>query len=388
MSQDQYPRLFSEGKLGSRTMINRFVSQAMEGNDGGPGGCVSERTVERYKKLASGQWGVVVVEALSVDPSSLARVNQMILSRENLEGFKTLVREFKKIAPQTLLLFQVTHSGRKAVKSHSRATALYSPAEGETLLTTGEIESIRKAFVEGTLLAEEAGADGVDFKMCHGYFGCEMLRPGNVREDQWGGSFKNRTRFLRDSIPEIRSRLKTSEFVLGSRLSIYEGIRGGCGTAGPDEFIEELGEMEQLVNLLQELGMDYVNVSAGIPGITSEITRPVPGGSWLYLHQMRYAKWVKSIARDITVISSAYSVLKEDALVKGEENIRKGYTDCIGWGRQSFADPAFPEKVKKGEPVNYCTACSGCSKLMVAQKNDGCILFNDYYKNLWKNRNK
>lgn len=388
MSQNQYPHLFSSGKIGNRILINRFVSQAMEGNDGDAGGSVSERAIERYKKLAAGNWGVVVVEALSVDSSSLARVNQMILNRDNLEGFKTLVSEFKKIAPDTILLFQLTHSGRKAVKSHSQACALYNPAEGEILLSTADIELIRNKIVEASFLAEEAGADGVDFKMCHGYFGCEMLRPGNVRDDKWGGSFDNRTRFLRESLPEIRTSLNNKDFILGSRISVYEGIRGGCGTAGPDEIIEDLTEMKKVVELMEDLGMDYVNISAGIPGVTSEITRPTPPSSYLYLHQMRYAKWAKSFVSDMTVFGSAYSILKKDALSKADENIRKAYTDCVGWGRQSFADPAFPEKVKTDQEPNYCTACSGCSKLMVSQKNDGCILYNDYYKNLWKNRNK
>ena len=86
----------------------------------------------------------------------------------------------------------------------------------------------------------------------------------------------------------------------------------------------------------------------------------------------------------MAVIGSAYSILKEEALEMAEENINKGYTDFAGWGRQSFADPLFPEKVRKGEAVNYCTGCSGCSKLMVRQVNDGCILYNPYYKEIMR----
>ena len=381
-----YSHLFSALTLGNKTLSNRFVSQAMEANDGTSCGAVSERGMERYRNLARGKWGIVVAEALSVDPSSRARVNQMILNRDNLDSFKKLVNEFKTINPEGLFLFQVTHSGRKAVKNHSRPTALYEPCEGEVLLETEEIENIRRAFVEGALLAEEAGADGVDFKMCHGYLGCEMLRPGNVRADRWGGSFENRTRFLSESIPEIRSRLKTDNFLLGSRISVYEGIRGGCGTAGPDELLEDLGEMEKVIKLLESLGMDYVNVSAGIPGTTSEITRPTPQALYLYQHQMRYARWAKNIVKDMKVIGSAYSILKEEGLRLADENIARGYTDMAGWGRQSFADPLLPYKAERGEHVNYCVGCSGCTKLMVAQLNDGCILYNDYYKSVWKSR--
>ena len=380
--------LFSEYRIGNTAIKNRFVSQAMESNDGDAGGRVSERGVARYRKLAQGQWGIVVVEALSVDPTSLARVNQMILKRENLDGFKRLVEEFKAIAPDSKILFQVTHSGRKAYAGCSQPTALYDPAEGEKLLSESDIENIRKALVEGALLAEEAGADGVDFKMCHGYFGCEMLRPGNVRDDRWGGSFDNRTRFLRESVEDIRGGLKKSDFIMGSRLSLYEGIRGGCGTEAPNEILEDLTEMSEVIRLMDRLGMSYVNVSAGIPGTTSEITRPTPPSRYLYLHQMRYARLAKQLAGRMAVIGSAYSILKEEALDMAEENISKGYTDFAGWGRQSFADPLMPEKVRTGEKVNYCTGCSGCSKLMVSQENDGCILYNPYYKEVMKEMRK
>lgn len=45
----------------------------MEGNSSGPGGTVSELTIDKYKKLATGGWGVIIVEAVSVTSGSLAR---------------------------------------------------------------------------------------------------------------------------------------------------------------------------------------------------------------------------------------------------------------------------------------------------------------------------
>lgn len=380
--------LFSNISIGAKEAVNRMVSQAMEGNDGDPGGAVSDRAIERYRKLAEGRWGIVVVEALSVDPSSLARKHQMILSPQNLDGFKGLVESYRKANPEGILLFQITHSGAKA-GSFSTPTALYERPGGAAPLSTGDVEAIRRSFVEAALLASDAGADGVDFKMCHGYFGSEMLRPANTRSDRFGGSFENRTRFLAESIREIRSRLG-ADFILGSRISAYEGIRGGCGTAAGDEIIEDLQEIDQLMDLMAREGMDYVNISAGIPGVTSEITRPTPQARWLYLHQFRYARRAKErlqrASSAMKVIGSAYSILKEEALSFGEENLARGYTDCIGFGRQSFADPLTPKKLMTGEAVNWCSGCSGCSKLMVRQEHDGCILYDPYYRELFKGK--
>jgi|GEM_PF-99079 len=383
--------LFSPAPLGGKRAINRFVAQAMEGNDGDPGGSLSERTLSRYQKLAEGNWGVVIVEALSVVEESVARPYGLIINRKNLDGYKRLVQTFKQKAPDTLLLFQLTHSGRHS-GTFSRRVSLYPAGdawEGTELLTTEEITRIRDRFIEAALLAEEAGADGIDFKLCHGYFGAEMLRPGNTRPDQWGGSFENRTRFIREVVEATRAGQRRGDFLLGSRLSFYEAIRGGCGTAGPEEIIEDLSEMLHVVSLLKEIGVVYVNVSAGIPSLTAEITRPTKLSQYFVYHHFRYAALAKRTAPELAVIGSAYSVMTsvqgKGGLSWAKENLFKGYVDFVGFGRQSFADPLFPRKLAEDpDSVHWCTTCSGCSRLMAAGWNDGCVIYDPYYRELFK----
>jgi len=358
----------------------------MEGNDAVDGGKPSERTIDRYNRLAHGNWGVVIVEAISVVDTSLARINGLILNEKNLDDFKRLVDEFKKINNETVLLFQVTHTGMKSGNFSEKVTLCPGQSSEYRYLSTDDIEEIKQSFINAILLAEKVGADGIDLKMCHGYFGAEMLRPMNTRNDKWGGSFENRTQFLSEIIPEIKSKLKNQNFILGSRISMYEAIRGGCGTNTPDEITEDLTEQGKIIELMSSLGMDYVNVSAGIPGVTSEITRPTNGSKNLYLNHFRYTKYAKEILEKINsemkVIGSAYSILKEDAVNYANENIKKNYTDFAGFGRMSFSDPLYPKKLMDNEKTNYCNVCSGCSKLMVKQLNTGCIIYDDYYKNL------
>ena len=376
-----HQELFQSAQIGPRRTSNRLVAQAMEGNDGINGGAPGDRTIARYEALARGRWGVVILEASSVSPDSLARVNGLVLVRENLPAFARLVAAFKAANPEGLLLFQITHGGEKA-GSFSHPRAIYPREGGPEPLSEKEIDDIRAGFIEAAQLAREAGADGIDFKLCHGYFGCEMLRPANQRADRWGGSFENRTRFLREGIGEIRQRIPEESFILGARLSLYEGIRGGCGTGGPEELTEDLSEMFEIVRLMERLGMQYVNVSAGIPGVTSEITRPTPQARWLYLHHFRYTRLIKELRTDLSVFGSGYSILKEEGPLLAAEAIRKGYTDFAGWGRQIFADPFFPHKLKEGEKINYCIGCSGCTRLMIRQLNDGCSVYDPYYKEL------
>ncbi|MDR1971149.1 MAG: hypothetical protein LBQ46_04445 [Treponema sp.] len=378
--------LFSAGTIGDRTVPNRFAAQAMEGNDG-EGGKPSERTLDRYRNLARGAWGLVISEALSVSETSLARVNGLILNRKNLDAFKGLVEVFRRENQDSLLFFQLTHSGERSGAFSDRTSLTKSSGELR-LLSGDELETIKNSFIEAALLAEEAGADGIDFKMCHGYLGAEMLRPSNRRQDKWGGSFENRCRLLREGVEAIRQKRRSPRFILGSRLSLYEGIRGGCGTGGPDEIIEDLSEMYEVVRLMDNLGMDYVNVSAGIPALTGAITRPTEPSKYLAYHHLRYTKGVKDLLRrenrGLKVIGSAYSSYKAEAPAIMQEMLDKGYVDFCGFGRQIFADPLTPKKYRTGEPVNWCVLCSGCSRLMAAQLNDGCVVYNDYYKSVMK----
>lgn len=381
---DHLDLLFSPRALGSKTAPNRFVAQPMEGNDGEAGGAVSPRTLDRYLKLARGRWGVSIVEAIAVDQDAVARKNGLVMSRRNLDGFKRLVDGFRKIDKDGLLLFQITHAGHKA-GSFARKVGAYDDGSADAEILDGDgIEAIRQKLIDCIDLSKEAGADGVDLKLCHGYLGAEILRPANRRDDGWGGSFENRTRFFYSAVRELKERHAGSGFILGSRISMYEGIRGGCGTADPDSVIEDLSEMKRIIADMAALGMDYVNVSAGIPGVTSEITRPTNQSKWFYLHHFRYCKEAREASGSMGLIGSAYTILKEEALDYGAENLTKGYADFIGFGRQSFADPLFPEKVRTGKEVDWCTSCSGCTKLMIRQVNDGCIVYDPYYRALMK----
>jgi 2,4-dienoyl-CoA reductase-like NADH-dependent reductase (Old Yellow Enzyme family) len=308
----------------------------------------------------------------------------MIINRKNLDGIKRLVDAFRSHNSEGLLLLQITHSGERSGAFSDITTLTPSNKSGPRYIPTDEVARIRDRFIEGALLAEEAGVDGIDFKMCHGYFAGEMLRPSNTRDDIWGGSFENRTRFLKEVVTGIKSGLKNGNFILGSRFSMYEGIRGGCGTAGPDEIVEDLSQMLNVVRLMDDLCMDYANVSAGIPALTGTITRPTEPSKYLALHHLRYAKIVKDMIksenRKLKVIGSAYSTHKADSLALADEMLSKDHVDLCGFGRQIFADPLTPKKIASGEPVNWCVLCSGCARLMTSQLNDGCIVYNDYYK--------
>jgi 2,4-dienoyl-CoA reductase-like NADH-dependent reductase (Old Yellow Enzyme family) len=391
--------LSSPIRVGKKMAPNRIVNQPMECNDGDASGNPTELTFQRYRRLAEGHAGIIVVESMTLSYESRARKNQLKISEETAPGLERLVREMKEINSESLILFQINHSGSVSNPTFSKVVALYPRKDqGIHVLTEEEIEEIGESFAKAAVIAKQAGADGIDFKHCHGYLCGEMLRPANIRPDRFGGSFENRTRFFRQTTEKIRRTVAGDAFLLGLRYSVYEGIPGGFGTSGPEEVIEDLPEPLAFARMVAEAGMDYINTSAGIPAITHEIVRPTksyPEGTY------RHFGWAKAVKErvKIPVIGSGYSYLrdgknglkepdpsKKSFLYYAEKNLKDGNVDLVGIGRQSLADPLFGKKILSGDSdkINFCTACSGCTILLTSQATVGCTVYNDYYKEVLK----
>jgi len=67
------------------------------------------------------------------------------------------------------------------------------------------IARIAHAFAEGARRSLEAGFELVEIHGAHGYLVHQFLSPlVNTRTDQYGGSFENRTRILREIIAAVR----------------------------------------------------------------------------------------------------------------------------------------------------------------------------------------
>lgn len=376
--------LYSARSIGARVAPNRWLAQPMEGGDGDAGGVPSERTLQRYERLAEGQWGVVVVEATSVTPAALGRLRGLILTAENAAHHEPLVRRFKARHPQALLWLQLTHSGPNSHPATDPTTVCPTPRPGLRYLSTVEVEQIRQQMVQTALLAEQLGYDGIDIKSCNGYLGTDLLRPASTRDDRWGGSFENRTRFFVEAFQEIKARRRAETFLLGMRIHFAERRVGGVGTCGPTNNRYDPQESFALVRLLGGLGLDYVNVTGEVTDLTGypdleEEERRVPA--------LLAERLIKSLVREeglgLAVIGSSYTSLGKAMPHLAAQRLRAGYTDFVGLGRGSFADPLLPARLLAHEPGHFCTNCSICTKLMLGQYHSGCAVRDPYYKELF-----
>ncbi len=388
-------------KIGSKEAKNRLVNNAMECNDADEKGSPSEKTYRRYRNLFRGDAGMIMLEAITVTYENRGRKNQLSIMPRNKEDLEEFTREVKKENEDPLFIWQVTHSGELSHPDFSRRiTPKKLPGFGGELMTEEEVEDIQDKFVEAARIAYECGADGIDFKLCHGYLGSQLLRPYNDRDWKFGGSWENRSRFAYETLERMMEEVGDSDFIFGSKISLWEGFPGGQGSKGPDTAIIDLEEPLKLVKGLEKRGADFIIESAGSPSITLALAHPdtrIPRD--VYLHHTFQERVSEIVDPDTVVIGSGYSafrngkndlkaVKEEEASLPywGNKNIEDGVVDMIAIGRQSLADPQFTRKLLYGDQdeIDWCTLCDSCIELLVRQTNVGCAVHNEEYGQILK----
>jgi len=381
-------------KIGNLTAPNRIALNAMECNDADDEGNPTKRTYERYARYFEGGAGLIDLEAITVTRESRGRLNQLSVMPENEKALKKFTEDMKKINDRAVFIWQLTHSGEISHPDFSKRVTVKPHADfGGELLSEKDIEMILDQFVLGAKIAHECGADGVDIKICHGYLGTQLLRPYNDRKWKYGGSFENRTRFVFEGYERVKKEIDDPGFIIGSKISFWEGFPGGFGSAGPDTAVMDNTEPIALVKGLEERGADYIIVSAGCPSITLALSQPdrrIP--DQVYLHHTFQKTVSDNVSPETVVIGSAYSIFrdgdnnlqpkvpreKKSLTYWGNKNINDGVCDMIAIGRQTLADPYLPNKLLSGqqEDIDWCIACDNCIELLIRQKAVGCVVHN------------
>ncbi|HVO19994.1 MAG TPA: hypothetical protein VMU15_12100 [Anaeromyxobacter sp.] len=381
--------IFQPIRIGPRTAQNRFVINAMECCDSDEEGNPSEKTYRRYRNLFEGGAGLIDLEAITVQYESRSRERQLSVMPRNQKALERFVRELRKVNDKPLFVWQLTHSGELSHPGFSRRVCVKPlPGFGGDLIDEEYVDRTIEQFVLSAKIAHDCGADGIDFKNCHGYLDSQLLRPYNDRKWKYGGSWANRTRFTFTVYERIAKEIDDPRFLVGSKVSIWEGFPGGQGSAGPRSPVMDLSESLDLVKGMEARGAKFILVSAGSPSITLALSQPdkkVPDDCYLHFTFQRLVR--QALRPETVVIGSAYSVLNNgnnelQGLAPEEKtfyhwankNIREGVTDMVAIGRQSLADGQLPRKFIEGREaeIEWCTACDNCIEFLIRQQSVGC----------------
>jgi len=418
-----------------RVVGNRFCTQPMEGWDGTEDGKPSDHTIRRWKNF--GRSGAKLIwggEAVAVRHDGRANPNQLVINSANLSALEklriALVNEHSSQHGSAADLFvglQLTHSGRfsrpnektrlepNIVYHHPLVDKLFNIPEDHPILTDGEIESLIADYVRAARQAQDIGFDFVDIKHCHGYLGHEFLS-ARSRPEPYGGSFENRTRFLREIVAGIRRESPT--LTIGVRLSAFDFPpfrEDESGQAQPVHWRNTDGlypyafgndpqnptkimfdEIFAFLELLRSLDIPLVNLSAASPYYNPHLTRPAyfpPSDGYAppedplvgVARQINVVAKLKEHFPELALVGSAYSYLQGWLPNVAQYVIRTGMADFVALGRMILAYPEFPADVLAGRQLDrkrICRTFSDCTTAPRKGMISGCFPLDDYYKEL------
>ncbi|MBD3343594.1 MAG: flavin oxidoreductase/NADH oxidase, partial [Chitinivibrionales bacterium] len=379
-----------------------FVAHPMEGFDSETDGSPGELSFRRYIRYARGGFGLIWAEATAVLHEGRSNPCQLYLNRENVDTFARLVetaREtgHKEYGREPVIILQLTHSGRYSkpgsapgpmIAHHSKVLdPKHNLPTDYPLLTDEYLDRLQDTFVEAAGLAARAGFDGVDIKSCHRYLVSELLA-SHTREGKYGGSYENRTRFIRETLARIKETVP--DIVITTRMNVYDAIEypWGWGVDKDDYRVPDLEEPTALVKDLSSLGIAILNVTSGNPYFNPHVNRPydspVPGVQPYPEHPLygvcRFISLTRQIQQAvprIPVVASGYSWLRQfiPQIAAGVINTRGA--SLLGLGRMAFAYPDAPRDIMvngKLEPSKCCITCSKCTQIMRYGGHTGCVV--------------
>lgn len=348
-------KIFTPYKIGTCEVPNRLVVPAMVANMCPDEGKASEQYIRYHEEKAKGGWGLIITEDYRVNANAGGYPHVAALYDEaQIPGHK----KFTDVIHQydSKIFAQIYHAGRQAnhmvngdVQPLS-CSPIACPWNKEIPkeLTTDEIHEIVIDFGNTARNVVKAGFDGLEIHAAHGYLIHQFLSPNsNHRIDEYGGSYENRMRFLKEIMAEVRAQVGP-DFPVIVRFSAEENTEGGRG----------MSESRQMLRDIEAWGADAIHLSNGMYGVRSSlgiVASFFQHHGW-NVHFAEQAKKFLTIPL-ITVGRIADPQMAEDIIVSG-------HADFVAMGRESLTDPHWPNKARAGnnDEIRHCIGClQGCT---------------------------
>lgn len=383
---------------------NRLCAQPMEGNDGTVEGAPGDLTLRRYLHYAEGGFGLIWFEATAFEATGRSSPRQLWLHRETLPPFAALVRTVKRAARarwghEPVMVLQLSHAGRYArpegvadpVLAHHQPDLDRRQVipEDYPLVTDEVLDQLQEAYAEAARLALEAGFDGVDIKACHGDLPADLLS-AFTRPGKYGGTFENRTRFLREVVTRVKPVMGRA--ILASRFTVYDGVAFpyGFGTDADDNRKADPAEPVALAKILGALGVGLLNVTTGNPSAME--SDPAEGALARLARQVEVTQAIQQAVPAIPVVGGGYSWLRQFMPHIAAGVLRRGGAAMIGLGRGALAYPNLPADLMRSgklDPDQCCMDCSACVQLLKDGGLSGCVIRDaDLYGEEYRHRRR
>lgn len=314
-------RLFTPFMIKDMTLKNRIVMSPMcmyscPNEDGK----VTNWHKIHYPSRATGQVGLIIVEATAVTPQGRISPQDLgIWDDSHIAGLKELVDLVHEQGAK--IGIQLAHAGRKAMVDGPiiapSAIPFNEKYKTPEEMTEEQITETIQAFVEGARRAREAGFDVIELHAAHGYLINEFLSPlTNQRTDQYGGDTDKRYRLLEEIIEQVKAVWQGPLFV---RISA-------------DDYHPEGNQIDTYVYYTKKMkaqGVDLIDCSSG--AVVPAAIDVYPG------YQVPYAE---KIRHEAEIPTGAVGLITHG--LQAEEILGNERADLIFLGRVLLHDPYWP----------------------------------------------
>jgi len=336
-------RVFEPLRIGPVELPNRVVRTAHGGLE------ISRRMTDDYiayhARRAKGGCGLTILGAASVHPSS--QLFPFSLFHDDIVD--DYARLMSTCRPWPMKVFaQLWHGGNlypAADGGPGWAVSDIPGMMGMTGLRMSEemIRELIAAYAKCAVDAREGGLHGVEVHAAHGYLPQQFLSSAyNDRNDRWGGSFENRSRFLLEILRAIRAAVG-NDLAISVRLAASE-MPGGISVE----------ENQQVLSALQaENLIDMVNVSLGDYYKMDTMVGAMQNPTGYEIHSSGKIAAIATVPR---LLAGRYRTL-DDA----EQLLRDGTADLVSMVRAQIADPDLVNKTRNGLALTV-RPCIGCNQ--------------------------
>jgi len=319
-----------------------------------------ERLAAYYAERARGGVGLIVTGGISPNQQGLTFSGAAALDKADKVAQHRLVTDAVHQAGSKICM-QILHTGRYAYSPNAIApSAIKAPINAfiPKAVSSEEIEQQIEDFAYSAKLAQQAGYDGVEVMGSEGYFLNQFIvTRTNQRDDEWGGSYDNRTRLAIEVVKRVRAAVG-EKFIIIYRLSMLDLVPEGSN----------LSEVIQLGKAIEQAGASIINTGIGwhearIPTIATKVPRAA-------------FTWVTHAVRKhltVPVITSNRINTPEVA----ERVLANGDADLISMARPFLADPEFVNKAaaNQAERINTCIGCNqACLDHVFNGKTSSCLV--------------
>lgn len=350
------------------TLKNRVMFPPMTTGYEDRAGSITDQSVNFYRRLAQG--GVAYVVVGDVSPVHTISPTPKLVTDEQIPSFAHLADALHEF--DCKLGLQVFHPEYDTVAvaelfragdmQGARAKLMHDMKHYVNEVTAERLQEILGLI---TALAQRCVKAGVDAIEVHGdrLVGSLCSPLINQRDDEFGGSFENRTRFALEVVRAIRA--GAPDICIDYKLPIItENPQIGRGGLFIDEAV-------RLAKLLEEAGVDTFHV--GQANHTGNMNDTIPVmGTRPYCFMEEYSRQVKAVV-SVPVSTVGRIIMPEDA----ERLIEEGACDYVGLGRSLLCDPDYVSKLEAGTPelIRHCMMCNkGCTDAIQNRRFLSCVL--------------